>query len=214
MKNELEEAFEVPDRWSPFLEMIKEGAEDNVKSIAWNDDLMPCLFVEGTIPDNIADYIPGASAPLLKKGTGPGKGLLVIGIADMNPETKPHIANLIFRLCVVTRATSVALLSSVWMSKPVDPDGPHVMPSQDPNRVEKVSIMSCQHGGPDDGSVMVLADIKREEGKPQVLSNWRASKAMDFGGQFFEPMRVGLMLAAKMREYELKGEEGEEWKNQ
>jgi hypothetical protein len=59
-----------------------------------------------------------------------------------------------------------------------------------------------------------LADIKREEGKPPVLHNWKITTDMDFEGRFIEAMQFGLTLAQQVREMKAQQQEGEEWKNQ
>jgi hypothetical protein len=213
--------FDMPDEpeaWSGFMRMIKEGAEANMKSVKWDEDLCPIMFIHGRL-------IPGM--PGLDAEASGKKGLLVVGIGGdfmKNDETKDALCEIMIKAVAVTEATGVALLNTVWMSvfdytgmekEDIDLDS-LPRPSQDPNRIEKVMIMSCQMGGEDDGVKTALADIKREEGKPPVLHNWKITTDMDFEGRFIEAMQFGLTLAQQVREMraQQQNQEGEEWKNQ
>jgi hypothetical protein len=230
-----------PEDWSPFLMMIREGAERNAKNLGWENDLIPCIFVEGIFPSrDLMEMIPG----LTMMGESDAKeqegkpGLMIFGVARFcNEQHKEAVASLMFKMALITRATGLAFLHTVWLSIILDVKqletesdddfaarckkkaAEHIPPSKDPNRIEKVMIYSVHHGGQDDGYKAAMADIKREEGKAPVLHNWQIlpGGAMDIMGRFPEAMAAGIKMAAKLREMdalmEQRKEEGEEWKS-
>lgn len=215
--------------WSEFLMGIRETTESLGKGLGWDEDWMPVVIVDGTFPADLPDVEPD----LVGK-----TGRLIVGFAgDMmrDDESKDYLAAIMGMLAIKTLATGMVFLSTVWMSvlpmtKADDnPDETeeehreriqeearlHGPPSKDPNRKERLMILSVQYSGEDDGTKFIFASIKREEGKPPVLYDWKLcdSSSMGMLGRFPDAIYMGLKLAGMMRDAKGNAEnEGEEWK--
>lgn len=215
--------------WSPFLMGLRLASEDNSKDLKWDQDWVPVLFIDGTIID--LGILTGEDQdPEIIGKTG--RMIIGLGIDMSSQQEKDMLAQLMFQLAIMTDATGMAFLSTVWMSSvrnlkpnPGETEEDFAArcneyavtnpPSKDPNRIEKLWIIAYQHGGPQDGAEMVMADIKREKDKPPVLHNWKIMPGgYGMAGRFPEAMEAGLNMAASIREMKTKGKEGEEWKNQ
>lgn len=210
--------------WSEFLMGIRESTESIGKDLKWDEDWMPMVMVDGIFP---------ADMPGLEPEKAGQQGRLFLGIGGdimNNEEQKERLAEIMFGIAIKMRATSMVFLSTVWMSiLPMTEDDyerpgetqeehrarvyeaakKHGPPSEDPNRKERLMILSVCYGGGDDGTKFIFADIKREEGHHPVLHDWKLcdQESMDMLGRFPEAIYKGLKLARMIRAAEANEEE-------
>jgi hypothetical protein len=219
----------MPDSgtWSPRLMSLREMVESIGKDLPWDNDWMPCLLVDGLVPEDL----PGGEKPPPEKIGQPS--LFIVGLPDAmkDEESKDQTAMIIPLLALKCRAIGMTLVSTVWMSemKPIkevinenETDDEmreriyaaaraHVQPSQDPNRKEKLMIHSIYFGTEDDGQKIAFADIKRTppnphlhpKGLPPELYNWHLWDDSDLGsgfmGRFPEAIYEGLKMSWEIR---------------
>lgn len=199
--------------WSPHLMWIRTSAEKIGKDLGPNDDWMPTVFVEGTFPADFPNVLPEQIGK---------EGMIILGLAGGfmdNDTTKDFVAFMMTRLAKKLKATGMTFLCTCWMSQPPhtkEDDMPEGLteeqqrefvyararafgpPSKDPNRKERLMMLSVYYGGVDDGTKFIFADIKREKDKPPVLYNWNlidATGEMEFMGRFSDAIYEGLKLA-------------------
>jgi hypothetical protein len=196
--------------WSEHLLEIRRQVEDIGTHLAWDADWMPVVFVEGIFPADM----PGVRPEAIGK-----EGTLILGLADgfVSEASKDVTSILMMAIARALKAKGMTFLSCVWMSempsnwKGIDVDllpeeeqrkeayaaarafGP---PSKDPNRKERLMLLSVYYGGPEDGTKIAYADIKREEGKHPQLQNWTLwEEGGTFFGRFPEAIYAGLKMA-------------------
>lgn len=201
--------------WSPRLIGLREFAEAIGKTLDWDEDWMPVLFAE---TDKIPAGTPGVPPDNIGK-----PGMIGVGLAG------DCLKELIIAVALKLRAKGLTFLMTVWMSAVKDenpepvPENEtkeeararayawarehrrkHGTPSEDPNRIEKLMLISIYNGGEDDGFKHAFADIKREKGKPPVLHDWMLFDDPDLNafGRFADAMDMGLKLSQEIREEE------------
>jgi hypothetical protein len=216
-------------RWSERLMGIRRSVEDIGRGLDPGDDWMPVVIVDGMVPKS------GPLPPGFKEESRGQLARIIVGFASFNPEDKEHAAWVMRAMAVAFQATAMAFVSTVWMSMAPDTVGPgpegetdeerdkrfmreatehqekHGMPSQDPNRIEKLMIISVADGGEDDGFKTAFASIRRFKDKAPSLYDWAIMDDSKGGflGRFPEAIMEGIKYAAALRS---RPEEGEEWK--
>jgi hypothetical protein len=208
--------------WSNHLSWIREVLEDQGKTLKWDADWMPVVIIDGFHPKE-GEMPPGVSEEFRGK-----PGMLVVAIPDLmsSEEGKERLAMMMRLAAVAFSAKGMSFVSCVWMSTGVAVNTPrvkpdetdeewkqrmyaevrehvekHGQPSQDPNRIEKLMIISIYFGGEDDGQKSVFADIKRQKGKPPELHNWKIvdETLSGFIGRFPDAIYEGLKVAWELR---------------
>jgi hypothetical protein len=216
-------------RWSKRLMGIRRSVEDIGQTLDPDEDWMPVVLVDGVVPKS------GPLPPGFKEEARGETATIIVGFASFNPDDKEMAAWIMRAMAVAFQATAMAFVSTVWMSVTSAPSGPgpegetdpemhkrivreatehtekHGMPSQDPNRIEKLMIISVSDGGEDDGFKTAFASIRRFRDKPPSLYDWSIMDDSKGGfiGRFPEAIMEGIKYAAELRS---RPEEGEEWK--
>lgn len=216
-------------RWSKRLMGIRRSVEDIGQGLAPDEDWMPVVLVDGVVPKS------GALPPGFKEENRGETATIIVGFASFNPDDKEMAAWIMRAMAVAFQATAMAFVSTVWMSVASAPVGPspegetdaemnermmreasdhtekHGTPSQDPNRIEKLMIISVADGGEDDGFKTAFASIRRFKDKAPSLYDWAIMDDSQGGflGRFPEAIMEGIKYAAELRS---RPEESEEWK--
>lgn len=232
-KDEAEEAakhyMKNNTRWSKRLIGIRRSVEDIGRDLKPDDDWMPVVLVDGVVPKS------GPLPPGFQEEHRGELATIIVGFASFNPDDKELAAMLMRVMAVAFEATAMAFVSTVWMSVTSAPCEPwpenetepemherimreaeehtekYGMPSKDPNRIEKLMIISVSDGGEDDGIKTALASIRRFKDKAPSLYDWviMDDSKGGFIGRFPEAIMDGIKYAAALR---ARPETGEEWK--
>lgn len=234
-KKEVEEAaghfMKSNTRWTDRLMGIRRSVEDIGRDLKPNDDWMPVVLVDGVVPKS------GPLPPGFDEAARGQLATIIVGFASFDPNNKEMAAWLMRAMAVAFQATAMAFVSTVWMSVTHAPSEPpegeteaemhkrfmreatehqekHGTPSQDPNRIEKLMIISVSHGGEDDGCRTAFASIRRFKDKAPSLYDWAIMDDSQGGfmGRFPDAIMEGLKYAAELRAQGARPEEGEEWK--
>ncbi len=219
-KSEAEEAahemFKTNTRWSENLMQLRKTVEDIGRSLPPQDDWMPVVIVDGSIPKT------GSLPPGFKEEQRGEKIRMIVGVGDMisSEESKDHLADRMRTAALAFRATTMTFISCVWMSvisvktdriegesdeelnKRMEKNAKrhqqvHGMPSQDPNRIEKLMMLTISYGGEDNGAKTAFASIKRYKDKPPALYDWVITDNREGGfvGRFPDALYEGMKLA-------------------
>jgi hypothetical protein len=212
-------------RWTPRLMGIRRSVESIGETLAPDEDWMPTLIVEGTCPKE------GPLPPGLPESARGSKTTFVIGILRFSNEAAKQRTAMMMRMTAVALdATAMAFVSAVWMSvantrakklegesdedferrmeqEAVDWQNEHGRPSQDPNRIEKLMIISASTDAEDDGNVTAFASIRRYKDKPPTLYDWAImnDSVHGFVGRFPDAISDGLKAASIIREMKARG---------
>lgn len=198
--------------WSELHRWLKDCVTDLGKRLGPKDDWMPVVFVDATC---VPADMPQVDPQIMGK-----EAMLVIGLPDgmSSEENKDIVAMMMHALAVKTKARGMTFLSTVWVSHipaPImgedlsdetasatakDEAMAHVKqhgpPSEDPNREEKLMLLSIYYGGENDGTKTILADIVRSDGPPE-LKNWKLidDPRTRWMGRFPDALYAGLKEA-------------------
>jgi hypothetical protein len=212
-------------RWTPRLMGIRRSVESIGETLAPDEDWMPTLLVEGTCPTQ------GPLPPGVPESARGLKTSFVIGILHFANEAAKEATAMMMRMTAVALdATAMAFVSAVWMSmantkakklenesdedfesrmeeEAVKWQNEHGMPSQDPNRIEKLMIISASTDAEDDGNVTAFASIRRYKDKPPTLYDWAImdDSVHGFVGRFPDAISDGLRVASIIREMKSRG---------
>jgi len=202
--------------WSPRLIGIRETVEDLGKFLPPGDDWMPTVLVDGIFP---------ADMPKVEPEQIGKNGMLVVGLGGdmMNGDANKDLtATLMMLMAIKLKAKGMTFISTVWVSQMVKPEGEneyletlseeerrkyiyaqaraHGRPADDPNRKERLMLLSVYFGGPDDGTKIAFADIKRDQINPPTLHDWTLidGGGENFFGRFPEAIYAGLKIAREV----------------
>ncbi len=211
------EFFKSNTRWSERLMSLRRVVEEIGGMLPPEDDWMPVVIIDGSIPK---------TGPLPKgfedKKRGE-KGRFIFGIGDFmgSDDGKNILAQLMRAAGMALRAETMTFISCVWASispgikidqgnlsdeEFAEADAmryrkEHGTPSQDPNRIEKLMMMSVSYGGEDDGPKTAFASIKRYKDKPPALYDWVINDGEESGfiGRFPEAIYDALKMSQELR---------------
>lgn len=183
--------------WSPRLSILRETLESIGEDLPVEDDWMPHVVIECKPPVNKKVPLP----PDFNDDLRGKEATIVVAYPDLfqSESGKDLAAHTMATFAIALNARSIMFVSCAWTS--IQTEGqPHIVPSEDPNRKEKMMVLAVAYGGPDDGVKYLMADINRSGTYP-TLENWTIQhQEAEFSGRFAVAILEGLKIAASIRE--------------